>query len=263
MKRFCYWTVADGAYAEMFKTTIKSARTVGIGTDFHVWTDRTIPGAVNHVAGKFDKSGWFFKFTFLRDAVQKLDYDYFIWLDTDTYFVRHPGNVLAVMQASPIHISLECDVLSPKNTRLDWWGCPNSLFAQLMREKGVKGREIYNVNGGLVIVHRDAVETVFNLAMDFYAYCLERSVRFVDEPLWAYAMQMLCADVKAHTLNQTSELWASDWAGEFAGRLPDNAPWWLTNYFTGEKKLVNPAIVHAMRSKDALVAYAKSAVLGA
>jgi hypothetical protein len=126
-----------------------------------------------------------------------------------------------------------------------------------MREMGVKNREIYNVNGGLFIIHHDAIETVFRLAMEFYNYCNERAYRFVDEPLFAYAMHMLCADVRAHTLRETADLWASDWVGEFRDRLPDANPWCFTDYFTEERFMVNPAIVHAMRSKNALICEGK------
>jgi hypothetical protein len=257
MKRYCYWTVVDGDYAEMAKATIESARRVGVGKDFHVWADRSIPGATTHAAGGFDKWGCLFKLTFLRDAVRHLNYDYFVWFDTDTYFVRNPGDILRVMRDSPLHIAMECDVLSPLNRRPDWWSCPNEAFALLMREMGVKSRQIFNVNGGLFIIHRDAIDTVFGLAMEFYNYCNERSYRFVDEPLFAYAMHMLCADVQAHTLRETTELWASDWTGEFKDRLPDHSPWWFTDYFTEERFKVSPAIVHAMRSKTALIHHGK------
>jgi hypothetical protein len=89
--------------------------------------------------------------------------------------------------------------------------------------------------------------------MDFYKYGLECSYRFVDEQLWSYAMHMLCADLEVHTLRETSDLWGSDWTGEFTHRLPTSSPWELTDYFTGERRLVNPAIVHAMRSKTLLI----------
>jgi hypothetical protein len=237
----------------MGKATIKSARAVGVPNDFHVWSDRPIVGGIVHPSGNFRNEGWLFKFTFLRDAVRKLNYDYFVWFDTDTYFVRNPGDVLRHMHGSPIHIALECDVLAANNSRMDWWDCPNRMFAKLMWRMGVRSRRIYNVNGGFVIVHREAIETVFRLAMDFYRYGLECSYRFVDEQLWSYAMHMLCADTHVHTLRETDDLWASDWTGNFADRLPTDSPWELTDYFTNERRFVNPSIVHAMRSKTALV----------
>jgi hypothetical protein len=253
MSRVCFWSVATGDYAAMVNATIHSARAVGVENDFHVWSDRDISGAITHPVGNFRREGWLFKFTFLRDAVQKLDYDYFAWIDTDTYFVRNPGNVLRHMHGSPLHIALECDVLAQNNIRTDWWGCPNKMFAKMMWRAGVRSRRIYNVNGGFAIVHRHAVETVFKLAMDFYSYGQECSYQFVDEQLWSYAMHMLCADTQIHTLTRTCDLWASDWTGEFADALPTGTSWQRTDYFTSARSFVNPPIVHAMRSKAALI----------
>lgn len=253
---YCYWTVADGDYAEMMKTTIRSARRVGVFKDFHVWSDRQVEGAINHPAGKFDKPGCIFKLTFLREAVQKLNYDYFVWLDTDMFFVRNPGDVLRVLQGSPVHVSLECDLCSPLNQRPDWWGCPNAKFASLMRAKGVCSRAIFNCNGGFWIVHHDVIETFFQLTFDFWHFCRDNGHIFTEEPLLSYALHMLCGNPYEHTLRQTADLWASDWTGCFRDVLPDGQAWWHIDYFTGEKIPVNPAIVHCMRSKAALVAEA-------
>jgi hypothetical protein len=254
--RYCFWTVVDGEYAIMAQAMVNSARNVGVFRDFHIWTDRSIAGAVCHEMGQVEKWGCLFKLTFLRDAVRRLDYEYFVWLDSDTYFVRHPGNVLRVLGGSPIHISLESDICLPHNRRPDWWDCPNAQFAALMRSKGVRSKSVFNVNGGFFIVHRDAVETVFNLAYDFWQFSRAQGFTFNDEPLLAYAMQMLCGNPYAHTLRQTADLWASDWTGCFRDQLPDGQSWWFVDYFTGENLPVNPAIVHAMRSKTALLKYA-------
>jgi len=94
MKRYCYWSLATGDYAKMFAATIRSARQCGVFKDFHVWSDQVVPGAICHEAGPVQRWGCLFKLTYLRDAVSKLDYEYFVWLDTDTWFVRNPGDVL-------------------------------------------------------------------------------------------------------------------------------------------------------------------------
>jgi hypothetical protein len=258
--RYCYWSVVDGDYAWMMEAVIRSARAAGVHHDFHVWSDRTIEGAINHSAGKFDKWGCLFKLVFLRDAVRQLDYEYFIWLDTDMWFVRHPGDPLRALQGAPIHIALECDLTNPKSVRADWWNCPRDKFVSLMREHGVRSRSIFNVNGGLFIVHREAIETVFKLAFDFWQSAKGQGFKFNDEPLLCYAMHMLCGDPYAHTTRATIDLWASDWMGVFRDRLPDGRPWWFTDYFTGERIPANPAIVHAMRSKKALVEVGRGAL---
>ncbi len=256
--RYCYWSVVDGDYAIMAETLVNSVRRAGAFTDFHLWTDRPVQGAICHDAGQFDKWGCLFKLTFLRESVQRLNYDYFIWLDTDCYFVRHPGDILRVLKGSPMHITLECDLCRPNNRRLDWWGCPNATFAELLRRQGVRSRSIYNVNGGFFVIHHDAVETVVSLATEFWHAAKAAGYTFNDEPLLAYAMQMLCGDPLRHTLKENADVWASDWTGYFAGELPDGQPWWFADYFTEEVIPVDPAIVHAMRSKEAMLLSANS-----
>jgi hypothetical protein len=162
------------------------------------------------------------------------------------------------MQHSPVHIALESDLCRPQNRRPDWWGCPNVTFAELMRAKGVRSNSIFNVNGGFFIVHREVIETVFELAFDFWQFANSKGYAFDDEPLLAYAMQMLCGNPYRHTLRATANLWASDWTGNFTDVLPDGRPWTFVDYFTFETFEVNPAIVHAMRSKNA--GFAKLAV---
>src|SRR5262249_44322786 len=149
--------------------------------------------------------------------------------------------------------TLESDLCRPDNRRTAWWDCPNNRFVQLMRAKGVCSNAIFNVNGGLFIVHHDAVDTLYNLAFDFWHFCKANGHTFTEEPPLAYAMHMLCGNPYSHTLRQTADLWASDWTGYFENKLPDGLPWWFVDYFTGEKLAVNPAIVHAMRSKNALL----------
>jgi hypothetical protein len=252
--RYCYWSVVDGPYTDMMSAVVKSARQAGVFTPFHIWSDRPIESSTHHPLKALDKTLYLFKLRFLQEEVAKLNYDYFVWLDADTYFVRKPKDVLGVLQGSPIHASLESDACAPNNIRPDWWGCPLQHYAALMRGRGVCNRAIYNVNAGFWIVHRDVIETVFALAMDFWAFCRANGHNFTEEPPLAYAAHMLCGDVSLHTLRATCDLWASDWTGFFANRLPDGQPWWFIDYFSGEKIPVNPAIVHAMRSKDALVA---------
>lgn len=256
--RYCYWSVVDGDYSPMMAAVIHSAREVGVFRDFHVWSDQPVAGAIHHPAGRFDKWGCLFKLFFLRDAVSKLNYDYFIWLDSDMWFVRNPGDPLRLMRGSPLHIALEGDLTRPENLRQEWWECPNPLFVQLMHQRGVRSHRIFNVNGGLFIIHRDAIDTVYRLAFDFWQFCKAQGFTFNDEPLLAYAMHMLCGNPYAHTLRESLDFWASDWTGNFKDRIPTNEPWWFCDYFTNERISVNPAIVHAMRSKPALTDLGRS-----
>ena len=255
-EQYCYWSVVDGQYADMMKSLVASAREVGVFKDFHIWTDRPINGAICHEVRGLDKTLYFFKIHFLRKAVKKLKYDYFVWLDADSYFVRNPGDVLRVLHGSPIHSSLESDACGPDSQRPDWWGCSLSNYATLMRFKGVRSNSIFNVNAGFWIVHHDVIDTFCDLALDFWHFCKKAGYAFTEEPPLAYATHMLCGNPYVHTLKNTADLWASDWNGCYAHMLPDGRDWLFTDYFSGEPFTVNPAIVHAMRSKDALIAKA-------
>lgn len=251
---YCFWSVAEGDYAEMMKAAVRSARQQGVFKDFHLWTDRAIPEAICHEAGQFDKSCYLFELELLARQVSKLRYDYFIWIDADPCFVRRPGNVLRVLRGAPIHASLESDAGSPRALRPDWWGCPLPSYAQLVGARGVQSNSIFNVNAGFWIVHHDVIDTVCGLASDFWQFARKNGFTFTEAAPLAYATHMLCGNPHLHTLRHFTDLWASDWQGFFRDGLPDGQPWWFVDYFTYEKVPVNPAIVHAMRSKNALTA---------
>jgi hypothetical protein len=256
-ERYCYWSVVDGDYARMMQSVVDSARAVGVFKDFHVWTDQPIDGAICHRIEKLDKNFYLFKLRFLQDQVRRLNYDYFVWLDADTWFVRNPGDLMRVMQGAPVHSSLESDACFPENIRPDWWGCSLKNYSLLMRFKGVRSASIFNVNAGFWIVHHDAVNTFCELALDFWEFCMAAGFEFTEEPPLAYATHMLCGNPYLHTLRHTADLWASDWTGCYAGSLPDGQGWEFVDYFSEQTFKVNPAIVHAMRSKEALMTYAQ------
>jgi hypothetical protein len=256
-RTFCYWSVADGPYADMMAAAVRSARAAGVREDFHVWSDREVPGAVTHPAGAFRKDLYLFKLEFLRDRAARLDYDYLVFLDADSYFVRHPGDVLASLHGAAAHVLLESDCTRPTNRRPDWWGCPLAEYVALMRARGVRGRSVYNTNAGFWVVHRDAAGQLAELAVGFWEHCRGRGYAFTEEAPLAYAGHMLVGNPYLHTLENNRDLWASDWVGVYAGRLPDGKPWDFEDYLDGRAIRVNPAIVHCMRSKDALIRAAR------
>ena len=255
MPNFCYWSIGDGDHGRMLPSLVRSARAAGVKEPIHLWTDQAgIQLCDTHPLEKaFDKEHYLFKLRFLKDEVSKLNYSHYAFLDADTWFVRNPGDIIArLMSLSPIHVSLESNANNPRNRRPDWWGCPLSKYEALMREAGGRSQNVYNCNAGFWIVHRNAVRTVFDLAMHFHGFCSQRGHVFTEEAPLAYAMHMLCGDPELHVLWKTSDVWASDWTGAWKERLPDGKPFLFEDYFTGEKYEVNPAIVHAMRSKELL-----------
>jgi hypothetical protein len=73
---------------------------------------------------------------------------------------------------------------------------------------------------------------------------------------------MLVGNPYLHTLGHNSDLWASDWTGVFSDRFPDGSAWDFEDYLDGSHVRVNPAIVHCMRSKSALIRAARALQIG-
>ncbi len=254
--RFCYWSIGTGAYCDLLHSMVDSARRAGVTEDFHFWTDREVPGATCHPAGRFDNWGWLFKLVFLRRDVARLNYDYFIYLDSDTWFVRRPMDPEELLQGSPMHATLEADLTGPLEIPV-WWDYPASTFVTLMRKAGVRHRAVRNVNGGMFIVRRAAIDAMYQLASAFWRFCREQGVLCVDEPLIAYAMQVLCDQPDKHTLAMTHRFWATDTNGAYATQLPDGRPFRFSGFHRQYNCLVDPAIVHLVRGKDPLFTHAQ------
>ncbi len=252
--RYCYWTIASDEYAALAQTLVNSARNAGVTEDIHIWTDQKITGATCHELGVSTLSGRHFKLTFLRDRIRKLDHDYFIWLDADTCFVRHPVDPLRALQGSPLHVALETDLTPAGLARESWRGCSIEPLLAWMRLKGVRHRSIYSLSGGMFIVHREFVEQLLVLTKSFYAFCKQNGCSLNDEPLLAYAMHMICGDPSRHLLARHPDLWGTDWEGRFKERLPDGEPWPLRSPFAETELTVNPAIVHRIHSRAKVLA---------
>jgi hypothetical protein len=240
----------------MMATAIASARRSGVQEDFHVWTDREIPGAICHPCGAFDHSLYLFKIKFLLEEVSRLEYDYFVFLDADNFFVRHPGEGAfdKLLRQNPWFVQLESDCTSKFVARGDWWGCPIKWYPLLLRYHGVQSEKIYNCNAGFWIVRKEAIQKFYEKAMAFFQFAREELhlVNFTEEPPLAFVGHFV-DDPERNNFASTHWIWASDWTGQFAGRLPTGSPWDFEDYMRGQKTRVNPAIVHAMRSKDALI----------
>lgn len=256
MKDICFWSVGDDDYAYMLKGLVHSFHAIGMEGDFIVFSDRDVKGATRYSIGNFDKRGCFFKFKFLQEHVKHWDYQHYIYIDADSLFIRKPRPLIPLLQGSPIHLFCEGDCTQPMR-RKEWWGCPLEDYVKLMRDCGVVSDRIYHVNGGFFIIKREAVEVVCELAYDFARYATQKGYLLPDEPAWAYAMHMLCVDPDLHLLSTHLDVWCSDWEGVFSNGLPSGKSWIFKDYMTFEPREVNPAIVHAIKSKDFLIEYGR------
>jgi len=251
MKEVCFWSVGDGDFALMMQGLVNSFRKAGMKEDFIAFSDVEIRGADTRLVGTFDKKAHLFKFDFLKQLAEE-DYRTFVFLDADTLFVRNPPDLKALLKDSPVHAFFECDCTYPA-LRPTWWGCPLEKYVEMMRDCGVMTDKVYNVNAGMFMVERSAIATVCGLAEDFWQYALSQGYAFTEEPPLAYAVHMLAGKPEEHLLTSHFDVWASDWTAQFADRLPDGQPWMFKDWMRGQEYTINPAIVHALKSKDLLI----------
>lgn len=253
-KTFCYWTIADGDHGLMAKTMVQSARNCGVVEDFHIWTDlSTINGAITHPCGSYDKTLYMFKFNFLKEYVSKLNYDYYVFLDADNYFVQNPGDLSILMKEQKVFIQMENEITSPEVKRKDWWGCPANKYKALYEETGLILDKIYNTNAGFWIVDKNHIDEFYNIALNFFFYAKSKGYKSFTEEVSLAFIGHCMQDPETRTLAKTSWLWASDWTGYWENTLPTYKPWEFEDYMTGKKSLILSKIVHCMRSKKLLI----------
>lgn len=255
--KICYWSIAWGEYRYMLQALVDSFHNVGLTDDFHVWTDGFLKGAasVQLIDPKTNLDQLqFFKFDFLEKEVRKLgDYDAFVFIDADHYFVRKPAvTPEQLLNGGPWHSFLESPVNAPTTTRRDWWDCPTERLVRLFRDNGCVQNEIRNSNGGYWVCHRDFIDDAARFAREFHEICKSAGHTFPEEVSVAYLTQLMNPDARPHYLERLNGYWASDWTDTFKNRMPVDEEWEMTYYMTGRKAKVRPALVHAMRSKAAL-----------
>lgn len=258
---YCFWSIALGQEALLMPALIQSARATGVFKEFHVWTDERIPGAICHPCSEAEAVGSLFPLAVLQRQLKKVRAACFVWLDPRTLFVRHPGNVLRVLQGAPVHATLESDFCSSGVMRTDWEDCSLTNYARLARFNGVRSNAVFSVDSGFWIVQRDAIDAVCELAWDFWEFCERAEYSFSLDPVLAYTVQMLCGNPYRHTMAETADLWAVDRSGCFARELPRGQSWPWVDQFTGEAREVNPALVRLPHSRQALAARAALAAL--
>lgn len=248
-----FWSVANGEHAKMLNTLVLSARIAGVTNQFHTYTDTYIEGATNHECGKFNIKGCWFKLDFLLNEISKIDCEYACWLDADQFFVRKPRDIMDHVHDGLCMIPMENDMTDIKCKRGDWWGIPMDKTIRIFREFGCKGRKLYNTNGGLFVVKKDFIKTFHAMCYDFHDMILKKGWDVPEEYCLAIMGNLLNNNIDDTTSPALEDIWACEWTSKITDQAPDGKPWEWENYLTGEKKMVNPAIVHAMRGKKGLI----------
>lgn len=262
--RFCYFTASNLIDREgpIIEYLIQSARAVGVQEDIHAFFPREIPGAINHPFPRETPWKNHMAKVDCLSALANLDYDYFVWIDADNVFVRHPGDLLDLLRENPIFVSMEQDLTHPDVKQGDWWEMKFPKVIQIMRERtGRATGPVYHTNGGFWIVRKPAIEQFARRAFEEWNWLRANGYpRMSDEPPLAIVGQSMVRDPENNTVSKHKHVWTCDWMGRFKDKLPDGRPFMQTDWMTQKDiGLVNPAIVHNMRGKHLMKAAAAKA----
>jgi hypothetical protein len=243
LPKYCYWSVATGSYGSLMENCVRTARQAGVFKEFHVVTDRPLEGCECYDAMQCDKADGMFKLHYLKAGMSRLLFDYFVWLDADTVFVRNPVDVLAPLSGSPIHVPLELNLSTVDEDR-QWREVSCFKLRELFVQMGV-ANQVYLSRSAFWIVHREAIDQVFELAFRFFHAVKGAGLAASVDTALGYAMQILCADPEAHLLTRHSDLWASSDSTCFgASKIPNAQLSSSCHPLTEQAILVKPAIVH-------------------
>lgn len=247
---YCYWSVCNGDYGAMMENCVRTARAAGVFKEFHVLSDRPLEGCRCYDAYQCDKANGLFKLHYLKVGMSRLPFDYFVWLDADTRFFRNPVDILGALQGSPVHIPLEVNLSAMHEDRT--WTC-GSCFA--LREACVRAgisNEIYLSGSSFWIVKREAIDVVYEVALEFWNKERARGCLFDVDAALGVAMQLLCGDPEAHTIGSRPDLWATDYNARVRTVSGSSPVWEWQHPLTPTPVAVRPAIVHSGRLRPLL-----------
>ena len=257
------WSVAWGDYRYMLQALMNSIKDVGVECDLLTFSDAPIANVIScrlDPSIRLDTKQYLWKFHYLN-KLKDLNYDAFVFIDSDHIFVRKPPlSFSELLGEDSWHTFLESPLNSPKTKRGDWWNVPNSKMVALWRSFGVKQQIVYNTNAGFFICKKEFIEHICKVADLFYQHQKAHGLYLTEEVTVAVLGHLFSRDYATHFHNRYINYWASEWTGSLSNQMPDGNPWPFEEYMTQEKSMVNPAIVHAMRSKQALMAKGREIV---
>jgi hypothetical protein len=176
-------------------------------------------------------------------------FEYFIWLDADTGFVRNPVDVLGPLGRSPIHVPLETN-LSALAEDHEWKGVSGFRLREVFHRAGL-AEPVYFSRSAFWVVHHEAIEPVYELALRFWHQAREAGLKAGVDAALGYAMHLLCADTEAHLLAKHPELWGNDDGSRLGSAPTDSGARQLGRRPGSSVPPVLPAIIHLGRRSRA------------
>jgi hypothetical protein len=130
-------------------------------------------------------------------------------------------------------------------------------MVKLYQDFGVIQKTAYSTNGGFWMCKKGFARHAAATAARFKNFQRINGMDLPEEVFVAILSHMFSTEYQDRFHSNYEDIWASEWTGALSDKIPDGSPWEFQEYMTNAKKIVNPAIVHAMRSKNALVSKGK------
>ena len=253
------WSVAWGDYRYMLQSLVYSMRSCGIDHDILVYCDQPLFGCISKKMEptiNLDQTQYW-KFEYLQ-KVASMDYDVLVFIDSDHYFVRKPPiDFDEILAGDKWHSFLESPLNAPETKRPDWWGAKNADMVTLWRAFGVGQKTVYNTNGGFWICKKEFAKAAKDTVYEFRDLQRKAGYNFPEEVGIGVLSHMFSINYENRLHKYNTDIWASEWVGALKDKVPTGDHWRFIEYMTHKESDVNPAIVHAMRSKTALVELGK------
>jgi hypothetical protein len=232
----------------MMQNCVKSAREAGVFKEFHVFTDRPVEDMECYDIHDFSETQGLFKLLYLKAGMTKLMFEYFVWIDADTVFLRSPHQMLESLGKAPIHIPLEVS-FSELNTGDHWNGIDAKECVVEMTRLGVNN-PIYGNRTAFWVVHREAIDTVCELSMSFLDQVRQSKTLCNVSCALGYAMQMLCGNPRRHLSSECANLWTSDDQNRLKYGVPAAGGWGNGEKLDCMRETIPAAIIHVPHQKQ-------------
>jgi hypothetical protein len=171
-----------GEHGALMEACVRSACQAGVFKPFQVLADRPLAGCECYDACACDKADGLFKLHYLKAGMGRLNFDYFVWLGADTLFARNPRDVLGPLGRSPIHVPLELNLSALSEDR-EWRGVSCLRLRELFQPEGLT-RPLYLSRSAFWIVHHEAIEPAYDLALGFWHRAKQAGIKEGWTPRW-------------------------------------------------------------------------------
>jgi len=115
---------------------------------------------------------------------------------------------------------------------------------------GVNQNIIYNSNGGFWMCKKSFIDHAANTGLLFKDYQKPFNFDLPEEVAISIISHLFSINYSQRFHSKYLEYWASEWTGSLKNSMPNGNPWMFQEYMTHKRSELNPAIVHAMRSKQ-------------